>query len=340
MSVKSAAAKSDITPNSAYRFRKMWNEAGVTPTRHKRGPAEGSMSKLKDEHTKFIVDYVDREMGGGSLAQIKDALMKEFHGLSVSSSALHRHMKTKCAFSLKRIHKTPEARQDSDFVAFFEQWIASKDIDFESNCVFVSEANFMRVDRSSGWLSKEASRQKTQKRASGVMVTVLGAISYRGVIDVSLRRAAHGDTATIAATRLGKRRIDGTPINSSEDDHKHFLTYLTDLMNVLDRHGWQGYYLILDDTNIRDPALVKRKIEERGYRCAFLPTVMPVPNPMEKLWNKMQIGIDRRPLDGDLSQRIIDSCSEITPDDCHDWIRIALPCSPRSITSGRTSCFK
>ncbi|KAI7898350.1 uncharacterized protein BX663DRAFT_525507 [Cokeromyces recurvatus] len=356
MSVKSAAAKSGITANSAYRFRKMWNKAGVTPVRHKRGPAEGAMSKLKEEHTKFIINYVDHEVANGSLAQIKDALQKEFHDLSVSSSALHRHMKAKCAFSLKRMYKSLEARNDADFMALIEQWIASKDMDFENNCIFISEAKFLRVDRNNGWANKtkkssstipteeatittstelESSQQPQKKSSSGVIFTVLGAISSKGIMDISLRRATQTDTMATTTTLLGKRRLEDAPVNSNQEDYNQFLNYLTELMNILDKHGLQGNYLVLDDTNIREPMLVRKRVEERGYKCAYLPAVMPVPNPMEKLWAKMQKGIDRKPLNGDLSQRIMKSCSEITPDDCREWIRLAIPCSPLRITSGR-----
>jgi transposase len=329
MSVKEASEKMDITINTAYRYRKMWNQGGVTPVRNKRGPAEGVMSKLKDEHTRFIINYIDHETTPSSLTQIKEALRDHFEGLSVSNSALHRHMRAKCAVSLKRLEKSPETRNDVEVMAAIENWIASKDMDFEKNCVFIGEASFIRHEaRNHGWSSKNKSTTRPTN-VSGVSITILGAISPKGVIDVSLRKPT--------ATTPQKRHADGS-IVENEVENEHYLGYLMNVMNVLQSHGLSGYYLVMDDAPIIQPMLVKRKIEERGFKCAYLPTVLPFPNPIEKFWVKVQSGVSRTPFTGEENQtsnRIMESCSKVTPSDCREWIRHSVPFSPHRLSLGK-----
>lgn len=332
MSVKAAANKSGITPNSAYRYRKMWNEGGVTPVRNKRGPAEGTMSKLKDEHTKFIIKFVDNEPNTVALSQIKDALTREFPDLQVSTSALHRHMRAKCCLSLKRTQKPVETRNEVEYIAAaIESWMTqSKDIEFEKNCIFIGEATYSQhFSRNSGWASKGKAPEAAEKPRSsqGVSVTMLGAISTKGVIDVSLRKA------TLSGK---KRRADGTEIDVSEDDH--FLGYLMNVMNVLDSHGLAGFYLIMDDTILHNPLFVKKEIEQRGFKCAYSRNVFPFPNPIERFWAKTLEGIDRRPFEPEdqLSTRIMESCAKITEDDCKEWIRHAATYLPQKLAPAKT----
>jgi hypothetical protein len=152
---------------------------------------------------------------------------------------------------------------------------------------------------------------------------MLGAISPKGVIDVSLRKAI--------LTSGKKRLADGTEIDSPEDDH--FLNYLMNVMTVMENHGLAGYYLIMDDTLLHDPPFVKTAIEQRGFKCAYSRNVFPFPNPIEQFWARTLEGIDRRPFapNDQLSLRIMESCSKLTPDDCKDWIHHAATFLPQRL---------
>jgi hypothetical protein len=309
----------------------MWNEGGVTPVRNKRGPAEGTMSKLKDEHTRFIVKYIDNEPNSVALSQIKDALTQKFPDLNVSNSALHRHMKAKCCLSLKRTQKPLETRNEVDYItAAIESWMMqSKDMDIEKNCIFIGEASYtQQFSRNSGFVAKAKEGEIIDKPRipQGVCVTMLGAISNKGVIDVSLRKA------TLSGT---KRRADGTEIDVIVDEH--YLGYLMNVMNVLDSHGLTGYYLIMDDTLLHNPLLVQQTIEQRGFKCAYSKDVFPFPNPIELFWTRTLEGIDRRPFapEDQLSTRITESCSKITPADCRGWIHQAATYLPQRLTTGK-----
>ncbi|OBZ86343.1 hypothetical protein A0J61_05617 [Choanephora cucurbitarum] len=333
VSVKEAAQRLNITINTAYRYRKMWNKGGVTPVRNKRGPAEGAMSKLKEEHTRFIIHYIDNEKKDGALMHIREALQKEFPGLEVSCSALHRHMKSKCAISLKRIHLSPETRNDAELIAAIETWLASKDMDLEKNCVFVGEAIYsLHTSRHHGWKNRNKTDnvvlpldQQRNDSVGGTNIHILGAISAKGVINVSTRKGKMQSHA---------ERDDRDTLTTVSFECDQYVAYLMNVLNILDSHHLNGFYLLMDDAHIKDPLAVKSRIEERGYKCAFLPTVLPFPNPIEKFWLKTLTSVDRSPLiQADVSNRIAQACLSITPNDCCEWIQQSVPYSPLRLSS-------
>lgn len=81
-----AASCFSISRSSAYRFRSQWFSSGGV-VRKKRGPAEDSMSSLKQEHTDFIVNYIEK-FATATIEHIKDELEKEFKDLTISKSGL------------------------------------------------------------------------------------------------------------------------------------------------------------------------------------------------------------------------------------------------------------
>ncbi|KAI8350384.1 hypothetical protein BD560DRAFT_427404 [Blakeslea trispora] len=69
----------------------------------------GTVSELTEKHTKFITDIVD-ECSTATVAGIHELLLKEFPSLSVSPSAVYRHLRTSCALSMKKLEKISSAR--------------------------------------------------------------------------------------------------------------------------------------------------------------------------------------------------------------------------------------
>ena len=106
---------------------------------------------------------------------------------------------------------------------------------FTLNCVFIDEAGFnLHTQRNYGRSQKGASAKATIPTAKGVTITILGAISQAGVIDISLRkpqavsvskkRKANDTTAMVVSGRVGTRT-------------EHFLTYISNVcIDVLDRN--------------------------------------------------------------------------------------------------------
>lgn len=109
MPIKDAALKTGINEKSAYCFKSEWQKTGEVPQRKKRGRRVGTVSELTEKHFKFIIDLID-EHSTITVAEIHELLLQEFSGLSVSPSAVYRHLRTSCALSMKKLEKISVAR--------------------------------------------------------------------------------------------------------------------------------------------------------------------------------------------------------------------------------------
>jgi transposase len=112
---------------------------------------------------------------------------------------------------------------------------------------------------------------------------------------------------------------------------EHFLTYISNVMDVLDRNNMKGHYLVMDNAPIHTPVKVRELIESRGYRCLYLPPYSPFLNPIEEFWSKVKAGVRRNSLTADdrLSDRICESVQMVTRADCQAWIRHAVSFFPK-----------
>ncbi|CAO3650187.1 unnamed protein product [Mucor hiemalis] len=68
--------------------------------------------------------------------------------------AVRKFMKNVCDLSMKRLEKIPAKRNDPDTIEYrkttVESWIATTDMDFEKNCVFLDKIGFNLKYHSSG----------------------------------------------------------------------------------------------------------------------------------------------------------------------------------------------
>jgi hypothetical protein len=122
-----------------------------------------------------------------------------------------------------------------------EEWEANPELDYRKNCVFIDEAGFnLHTQRNYGRSRKGTPAKGIVPTAKGITITILGAISQAGVIDISLKkpqaasiskkRKANDTTAMVVNGRVGTRT-------------EHFLTYISNVMDVLDRNNMKGNYL-------------------------------------------------------------------------------------------------
>jgi arginine repressor len=149
---------------------------------------------LKERHSDWIIKYID-ELPTALLAQIMKDLCEHFKDekLEVSKSTLHRFMREVCALSMKRLEKIPARRNHIDVITqrkeSVKEWIADENMDFEKNCVFIDEAGFnINITRNRGWSKKGKPAKTIVPSARSTSLTILGAISVDGVIDISLRK--------------------------------------------------------------------------------------------------------------------------------------------------------
>lgn len=84
-----------------------------------------------------------------------------------------------------------------------------------------------------------------------------------------------------------------------ETKNEHFLPYLSNAMNVLDKNGMNGHYIVMDNAPIHKPKVIQKLIGERGYKCLYLPSYSPFLNPIEESWSKVKAGVRRTPLKAD-----------------------------------------
>ena len=288
---KEAALLTGINVRTAQNYIKKYND-----DEEKRLPGaqvaqrRGRPSVLTEVHSKFLLKYVESNPAS-VLADIRIKLCEAFPGLTLSLSTLHRHLVQKCLLTLKKLEKLPAARNSDRVIALrkekVEEWERNKDMNFNKNCVFIDEAGFnLHTQSNFGRSIKGTPAKATVPASKGISITILGAISDAGVIDVSLRKP------TAASTK--KRRADGKVVtlrNKVGTRTEHFMSYLSNVMDVLDKNNMKDHYLVMDNAPIHTPSAIRQLVESRGYKCVYLPPYSPFLNPIEEFWSKVKAGI-------------------------------------------------
>ncbi|KAG2192701.1 hypothetical protein INT47_009303 [Mucor saturninus] len=219
-SVKSACESTGIALWSGYKDKKTYNndpEHGLI-RRKKRG-AKGSLFKLKQHHTEWI---------------IKPSKHKFVHK-SICSPQIFAGL---LCFINEEIRKIPARRNHIDVIEqrklAVETWLGDEEIDFQKNCVFIDETGFnVNITRNRGWSKKGTPAKAIVPSARSTSITILGAISVDAVIDISLRKPTSSVTTK-------KRKVDGREVKINGrvgTRSEHFLTYLSSMMDCLDRNG-------------------------------------------------------------------------------------------------------
>lgn len=93
---------------------------------------------------------------------------------------------------------------------------------------------------------------------------------------------------------LKKRKANGkeVKVNGKVGTRtEHYLAYLTNIMDTLDKSDMKGQYLVMDNAPIHKTKVIQKLIEDRGYKCLYLPPYSPFLNPIEKFWSKTKAGV-------------------------------------------------
>jgi len=56
----------------------------------------------------------------------------------------------------------------------------------------------------------------------------------------------------------------------------------------------KGHYIVMDNALIYTHENIKKYIENRGYKCVYLPTCSPELNPIEQFWAIAKSKVKRR----------------------------------------------
>lgn len=337
VSVPVAAKRCMIPRSSAYKLFAEFNsgDGTVLPA----GPSKkkgnrGTAKKLLPEHTKFLVLYFD-EHSSSTLEMAQDALVSQFEGFTISLPALWKHLTEKCFFTLKQASLYNRER-DADRTLRLRHEIVSKwkeiGVDFQKNCVFIDEAGFnTQMMRGRAWSRVGEPAKVTVHSKKGVNVSIIGCISPFGTINFSkVEPLQQSDVDKLEKefqysqpSKKRKAKDDSKKKPKKGTTAYHIVKFVQAVMDVLDKHGKNGFYIVMDNCKIHHTAFVVEAINSRGYKPLFMPPYSPFLNPIEECWAKIKGNIKRSPLDENstLTPRIAEACKTVSADNCLGWIR-------------------
>lgn len=294
-SIASIAKQLGIKPRNAQRWVKEYKKAAdeELPVAKQRGAI--AKPKLNEDHEGFLKEYVD-ENPSSTLDDIMDQLTSSFMDLSVSKTSLHTFLKDECTLTFKIARKEGVERNSISKIQErfeFVTKVLESDIDYSSNCVFIDEAGFnINMKRSGGWAPKGVTPVVKTPSTRSENRTILGAICYFGVVQLSLRKPK--------APSLNKKRkleLDKQQDTSRGTITGHYKQFLLDLMDTMDAHPvMKNAYLVMDNASIHKNASIARIIQARGYRLLYLPPFSPELNPIEQFWYQVKSKLKREKL--------------------------------------------
>jgi hypothetical protein len=94
--------------------------------------------------------------------------------------------------TVKKLQKLPAARNSDRVLKLrrerIEQWEAIAELDYGKNCVFIDEAGFnLHTQRNYSRCRKGTPAKGIVPTTKGITITILGATSQAGIIDISLK---------------------------------------------------------------------------------------------------------------------------------------------------------
>ncbi|OAD05748.1 hypothetical protein MUCCIDRAFT_106305 [Mucor lusitanicus CBS 277.49] len=156
----------------------------------KRGPKKSI--QLNNTHIRFIIDIIDR-WTPTSLAATSEQVLAEFPGIKISKTPFYRFVRQHYRLSIKRLEPFVERRSSTRTIELryniVTAWLQDPNMDFEANCIFIDEAGFnLHTTRRQGW-SPVGTQASTKLADRGQNISILGAISLRGVLGLTVRKA-------------------------------------------------------------------------------------------------------------------------------------------------------
>ncbi|KAG2200873.1 hypothetical protein INT46_006435, partial [Mucor plumbeus] len=322
LSVPKAAEVCGIPRSSAYQLRNEFNAGNGTvlpgnlPKRRNSPP-----KKFFPEHSAFLIKLFD-ENPSIVLEQAKEKLEQNFEGFSISLTGLHKHIREKCALSLKQASKYTIERDAPRTIDLrydiINKW-KEAGVD-QRNCVFIDEAGFnSQLIRSRAWSKVGTPAKVSVNTQKGVNISIIGCIAPFGTVDFSkveplkktdaakIEKEFHSESNSKKRKALTQEATKPKPLRKGTTAY-HIVKFMESVLNILDKH----------DKKVD-------LIHSSGYKPLFMPPYSPFLNPIEECWSKIKQNIRRNPLKkGDeLTPRIAEACKTVTVEYCQGWIRHA-----------------
>ncbi|CEP16997.1 hypothetical protein [Parasitella parasitica] len=317
MSIRGAAAELKIPKSTAYEWKKKFEEGGDVFTRKEgSGRPVGRPAILNEEHQKYLVEMID-ENPSLVLDQMMDSLTSQFEGLQISKTAFYNFVKDKCRISVKRAYFHSVERNSPAKIRERKEWVQrwqQTDMDYISNCIFIDESGFnINMKRSIAWAKKGERAIVKVPKTKASNITILGAISSYGVVNICVRRPRKAEPSK-------KRKVGGGTSTDRQNKGKkgivtgHYFNFIASTLDVLDKHEQlKGHYIIMDNAPIHTHVDIQTLIEARGYGCICLPSYTPELNPIEQFWSVCKSKLKRETLlkEETLTTRITEACNNI-----------------------------
>ncbi|KAI8979832.1 hypothetical protein BDF20DRAFT_835793 [Mycotypha africana] len=104
------------------------------------------LNKLYEEHSEYLDNYVTNN----PTCVVKDvtaSLVEAFEDLTISDSAVYRHLTNKLAFTITRTQPRVANRNSEDSLEQrrrFVEELGERKVDYKDKCVFVDESGFLK----------------------------------------------------------------------------------------------------------------------------------------------------------------------------------------------------
>ncbi|CEP16413.1 hypothetical protein [Parasitella parasitica] len=311
-SARAVALDLKLEPRTVQRWYKAWKEDPDSLFkvigRPKIIEPEGELA----EATKQVVSDFYFKQPTSTMDQLMEQLNTSFGNLAISKRTLYRYMADLWLFSLKRIRLEPEDRNSPEKIQQRKEWVIAAQVvgvDYLKNSVFIDEAGFnANLRRTQGWAPIGETPIVTVKTARANSISILGAISSKGLIKVCLRKPVPPPSSK-------KRKLTGTTKKQTKGTNtNHYANFVSDILAEMDKFPeMKGHFLIMGNAPIHTNKIIRTMIEERGYRCLYLPSYSPELNPIEQFWSVVKSGVKREfVLKKDtLPQVITTACNEV-----------------------------
>ena len=267
------------------------------------------------------------------LGQVKEKLEQNFEGFSISLTGLHKHIREKCALSLKQASKYTIERDAPRTIDLrydiINKW-KEAGVDYQRNCVFIDEAGFnSQLIRSRAWSKVGTPAKVSVNTQKGVNISIIGCIAPFGTVDFSkveplkktdaakIEKEFHSESNSKKRKALTQEATKPKPLRKGTTAY-HIVKFMESVLNILDKHDKKGMFIVIDNCRIHHSRFVVNLIHSRGYKPLFMPPYSPFLNPIEECWSKIKQNIRRNPLKkGDeLTPRIAEACKTVTVEDC------------------------
>ncbi|CEI88819.1 hypothetical protein RMCBS344292_03196 [Rhizopus microsporus] len=187
-------------------------------------------------------------------------------------------------------------------------------MDYDSNCILIDESVFyINLKRIMAWpkVGERAITETPKTRAK--TITILGAISPFGVVDVKVSRSY--ETSSKKRKLPGKAQAsDSQAIKTTCTVAGHYFNFVASTIDVLDQHEqFKDCYILMDNCPIHNSEDIPRYVVKRGYRYVCLPPYSPELNPIEQFWSvvKSKLKTEKLLLTETLTSRISDACNGV-----------------------------